>query len=154
MRWMSRLFLLSALAYLLLGLLLQAAQLTDLWLGLNPLAYTATNIVLQVLLVGWLTQAAIGLTYRVVITRPRAGAVAWACLNLGLIAALVGQPLLVLTGGGPTGALVMAAGLLQVAGGTAFAVDLLAALRGAGKTPNDDGTRTALSHRGADTTPQ
>ena len=140
MRWMSRLFLLSALAYLLLGLLLQAVQLTDLWLGLNPLAYTVMNMVLQVLLVGWLTQAAIGLTYRVVITRPRAGTVAWGCLNLGLIAALVGQPLLMLTGGGPTGELVMAAGLLQVAGGTAFAVDLLAALRGTGKTLNDDGT--------------
>jgi len=129
-RSVSRLFLVSAAAYLLLGLALQAGQLTDLWLGLNPLAYTATSVIAQVLLIGWLSQAAMGLLYGSVIVLQRAGMAAWGCLNLGLIATVAGQPLLALTGSGLAGGVLAIGGLLQLAGGALFAADLLEARRG------------------------
>ena len=59
----ARWFLITALVYLGLGLALNAAGLADVWLGFNPLAYTAVGSTLQALLVGWLSQAVMGLLY-------------------------------------------------------------------------------------------
>jgi len=134
-------------AYLLLGLVLSAAQLTDMWLGFNPLIYTSTSVIVQVLLVGWLSQAVIGLLYGGTVSPPRAATAAWGCLNLGLVAAIVGQPLLALTGSDLAGGLLAAGGLLQLAGGilsiTDLAPVLLAGNKSTSRTPNHNGDDTA-----------
>jgi hypothetical protein len=57
----AKLFLVTALVYLGLGLVLHAITMFDVWLGFNPLAYTSMNSTMQMLLVGWLTQSAMGL---------------------------------------------------------------------------------------------
>lgn len=124
-------FLVAALVYLLLGLMVQTVHMADLTLGLSPLNHTTTSLVLQLLLVGWLTQAVVGMLYGGVIKSPRASTAVWWCLNLGLVAAIVGQPLLVLTGNRVGGALLLGGGLLQMAGGAAFAADVAATLRSA-----------------------
>ncbi len=122
----GRIFLASAAVNLVLGLTLQAAHMADLWMGLNPLAYTSDRVIAQVLLVGWLSQAVIGLLYGSVIASPRTGLAAWVCLNLGLIMTVVGQPMLALTGSGLAGGSAVGGGLLQLAGGIFFVADLTA----------------------------
>ncbi len=59
----ARKFFIAALVYLLLGLLAQLVTLFDLWLGFNPLAYTASAATQQILLLGWLTQLGLALIY-------------------------------------------------------------------------------------------
>jgi hypothetical protein len=124
-----RRFLVSAAACLVLGLMLQAANLADLWLGFNPFGYTSANLIAQVLLIGWLSQAVFGLLYYAVVRSSRGEVVVWACLNLGLALALVGQPLMALTGSDLAGGLLAVGGVLQLAGGVVFVVDLVTALR-------------------------
>ena len=132
---------------MLLGLVLLAAQLTDMWLGFNPLIFTSTSVIAQVLLVGWLSQAVIGLLYGGMVASPRAATAAWGCFNLGLVAAIVGQPLLALTGSDLAGGLLAAGGVLQLAGGVLSLVDLapvlLAGDQRTTKTPDHDGDDAA-----------
>ena len=52
----ARWFLTAALAYLGLGLALNAVAMADVWLGFNPLAYTSVGSTIQALLIGWLSQ--------------------------------------------------------------------------------------------------
>ncbi len=125
----ARRFLTTALAYLLLGLALNAAGLADVWLGFNPLAYTAVGATLQALLVGWLSQAAMGLLYDRLVTTPRHAAATWVCLNLGLALSILGQPVLAWTGVGLVGGLVAVGGLLEFAAGAIFAVEAWRALK-------------------------
>jgi hypothetical protein len=56
-------FFIASLIYLVIGLLSQAVAIFDVWLGFNPLAYTAIAATEQILLVGWLTQLALALIY-------------------------------------------------------------------------------------------
>jgi len=126
----ARWFLTTALVYLGLGLALNAAALADVWLGFNPLAYTSVGSTLQALLVGWLSQAVMGLLYDRLIASPRRAAVTWACLNLGLALSILGQPALAWTGAGLLGGLVAVGGLLEFAAGVIFAVEVRQALKG------------------------
>ena len=126
----ARWFLTTALVYLGLGLALNAAGLADVWLGFNPLAYTSVGSTLQELLVGWLSQAVMGLLYDRLVTSPRRASETWVCLNLGLGLTILGQPALAWTGAGLLGGLVAVGGLLEFAAGVYFAVEVWQALKG------------------------
>ena len=125
----ARWFLTTALVYLGLGLALNAAALADVWLGFNPLAYTSVGSTLQALLVGWLSQAVMGLLYDRLVTSPRRASATWICLNLGLGLTILGQPALAWTGAGLLGGLVAVGGLLEFAAGIIFAVEVWQALK-------------------------
>ena len=125
----ARWFLTTALVYLGLGLALNAAALADVWLGFNPLAYTSVGSTLQALLVGWLSQAVMGLLYDRLVTSPRWASATWVCLNLGLGLTILGQPALAWTGAGLIGGLVAAGGLLEFAAGVIFAAEVWQALK-------------------------
>lgn len=125
----AQLFLVTALAYLGLGLILHAIAMFDIWLGFNPLAYTSVGATMQALLIGWLTQSAMALLYQLLVKSPRMVTMVWACLNVGLVLTIVGQPVLALTGNDLVGGLVAMGGLMQVAGGMTFAIELVQALR-------------------------
>ncbi len=126
----ARRFLITALVYLVLGLALNAAALADVWLGFNPLAYTSVGSTLQALLLGWLSQAVMGLLYDRLVTSPRRASATWACLNLGLGLSILGQPVLAWTGVSLVGGLVAAGGLLEFAAGVIFAAEVWQALKG------------------------
>ncbi|UCC86173.1 MAG: hypothetical protein JSV81_15110 [Anaerolineales bacterium] len=125
----AQLFLVTALAYLGLGLILHAIAMFDIWLGFNPLAYTSVGATMQALLIGWLTQSVMALLYQLLVKSPRMVTMVWACLNVGLVLTIVGQPVLALTGNDLVGGLVAMGGLMQVAGGMTFAIELVQALR-------------------------
>lgn len=125
----AQLFLVTALAYLGLGLILHAIAMFDIWLGFNPLAYTSVGATMQTLLIGWLTQSVMALLYQLLVNSPRMVTMVWACLNVGLVLTIVGQPVLALTGNDLVGGLVAMGGLMQVAGGMTFAIELVQALR-------------------------
>ncbi len=125
----AQLFLVTALVYLGLGLVLHAIAMFDVWLGFNPLAYTSVGATMQILLIGWLTQSAMALLYDQVVNSPRLVTMVWACLNVGLVLTIAGQPVLALTGNNLVGGLVAMGGLMQVAGGITFAVEVARAIR-------------------------
>jgi hypothetical protein len=124
-----QLFLITALVYLALGLLLHAVGMFDVWLGFNPLAYTSLGSMMQMLLIGWLTQSTMALLYDRLVGSPRLVTVVWACLNVGLVLTIVGQPLLGLTGSDLVGGLVAMGGLMQLSGGAAFIIEVTRAMR-------------------------
>jgi hypothetical protein len=112
-------FLVASFIYLLLGLVGQAVTVLDAWFGFNPLAYTATTAILQILLVGWLTQAALALIYDRWLVPPEAvemsatsepgaashrtvvaqGQLVFILFNLGLPLVIIGRPGLTIFGG-------------------------------------------------------
>jgi hypothetical protein len=126
-------FFVASLVYLMLGLLAQAIAIFDVWLGFNPLAYTAVAATEQILLVGWLTQLAVTLIYdrwlapaELPVGDPNAQAgianhstsmiVFW-LFNLGLPLVILGQPGLALFGGRWLGPVAAFGGLLQLLAG-------------------------------------
>jgi hypothetical protein len=125
----ARRFLITALVYLGLGLVLQAIGMFDVWLGFNPLSYTSVGSTLQSLLIGWLSQSVIALLYERLIKSPNLATVTWACLNGGLLLTIFGQPVLALTGSDLAGGLVALGGLMQAAGGAAFAFEVAQTMR-------------------------
>jgi hypothetical protein len=125
----AQLFLVTALVYLGLGLILHAIDMFDVWLGFNPLAYTSVGATMQALLIGWLSQSAMALLYDRLVKSPRLVTMAWACLNVGLVLTIVGQPGLALAGRDLVGGLVAMGGLMQAAGGLIFVVEVTRALR-------------------------
>jgi len=127
-----RRFVVSALVYLVFGLAVQAVHMADIWLGISPLVYTPVETVRQMLLTGWLTQVAIGWLYRSVIKLPRALTAVWWCLNVGLIAMIAGQPLLVWAGVRLGGVMLLGGGLLQLAGAIIVVAELVTSSRTAG----------------------
>ena len=124
MSHIARLFLITALVYLGLGLGLHAMAMFDVWLGFNPLAYTSVSSTMQVLLIGWLSQSVMALLYDRLVKSPRLVTMTWACLNVGLVLTIVGQPALALTGSNVVGGLVAMGGLLQTAGGVTFVIEV------------------------------
>jgi hypothetical protein len=111
-------FLSAAVIYLILGLLAQAVTLFDVWLGFNPLAYTAANAVQEMLLLGWLTQLGLALVYDRWLSPPAKSAVIiFALFNIGLPLVLVGQPGLALFGGAWLGLAAALGGMLQFLAG-------------------------------------
>ena len=125
----AQLFLVTALVYLGLGLVTHAVAMFDVWLGFNPLAYTSVGSTTQILLIGWLTQSAMALLYDRLVKAPRMLPIVWACLNVGLVLTVVGQPALALTGNDVVGGLVAVGGLMQVAGGGIFVVEVARGMR-------------------------
>jgi len=125
----ARLFLITALVYLGLGLGLHTVAMFDVWLGFNPLAYTSVSSTMQVLLIGWLSQGVMALLYDRLVKSPRLVAMTWACLNVGLVLTIIGQPALALTGSNVVGGLVAMGGLLQAAGGVTFVIEVARAVK-------------------------
>lgn len=129
-------FFVASLVYLILGLLAQVVAVFDVWLGFNPLAYTAVATTEQILLVGWLTQLAVSLIYDrwlVPAESPaadqnaQAGTADYAVsmivfwlFNLGLPLVIAGQPGLALFGGRWLGPVAAFGGLLQLLAGLVF----------------------------------
>jgi hypothetical protein len=139
----ARRFLTMAAFYFVLGLLLQALNLFDAWLGFNPFAITTGNASRQVWLVGWTSQLGLALIYdRWLPSATKARPVFW-LLNLGLLLSLAGQPgwiliLRLLAGqltqlvnllGQVLGFGSSVGGLLQLAAGGLFAWELGQAIR-------------------------
>jgi hypothetical protein len=84
---------------------------------------------MQMLLIGWLTQSTMTLLYDRLVESPRLVTVVWACLNVGLVLPIVGQPSLALTGSDQVGGLVAMGGLMHLAGGAAFIIEVTRAMR-------------------------
>lgn len=111
----------AALIYLVLGLLAQAVSAFDVWLGFNPLAYTAVAATQQLLLLGWLTQLGLALAYDRWLSPPdKSARLVFILFNIGLPLAIVGQPGLALFGGSWLGVVTGVGGLLQVSAGLVF----------------------------------
>ena len=125
----TQLLLITALVYLGLGLLFHAVAMFDVWLGFNPLTYTSMSSTMQMLLIGWLTQSVMAFLYNWLVRSPRLVTMVWACLNVWLVLTVVGQPVLALTGNDLLGGLVAMGGLMQLAGGVAFIVEVTRAMR-------------------------
>jgi hypothetical protein len=146
----ARKFLVASLIYLVLGLLAQAVAVFDVWLGFNPLAYTAVSATQQLLLLGWLTQLGLALVYNYWFpsitsgpdsqaqaedsssNRPASPAnvqpstqsmVVLVLFNIGLPLVIIGQPGLALLGGDWLGAVAAFGGLLQLFAGLLFVRD-------------------------------
>lgn len=134
-------FFIASLIYLILGLIAQAVAVFDVWLGFNPLAYTAVTATEQILLVGWLTQVALALIYdRWLLPVPepattaqnspfeaqdtKTGMIVLVLFNLGLPLVIAGQPGLAMLGGSWVGAVAALGGLLQLFGGLVFVYDV------------------------------
>ena len=126
----AQLFLITALFYLVLSLALHGVVMFDVWLGFNPLTYTSVSSTMQATLIGWLTQSAMAIVYDRLLRSPRLATLAWACLNVGLVLTVIGQPVLALTGHNLVGGLVAMGGLMQMAGGIAFAIEVARATKG------------------------
>ncbi len=138
-------FFIASLIYLVFGLLSQAVAVFDVWLGFNPLAYTAITATEQILLVGWLTQLALALIYDhwlspiqnqkpilpvlsetegPKIQNPKSPMVIFLLFNIGLPLVIIGQPGLALFGGRWLGAAAAFGGLLQLFAGLLFVYDV------------------------------
>jgi hypothetical protein len=126
-------FLISSLIYFVLGLLAQAVNVFDIWLGFNPLAYTAVTATMQLLLVGWLTQLGLALIYTGRLAtipqnedsvrgtnQEKWSMVVFILFNLGLPLAILGQPGLMIFGGWWLGAVAAFGALLQLFAGLVF----------------------------------
>lgn len=130
----ARRFLITSLVYLLLGLVAQLITIFDVWLGFNPLAYTAIAATTQIFIFGWLTQVGLALVYdrwlesqqiKTVpsspISRPSLSAkLVFSLFNLGFPLALLGQPGLILWGGTWLGTLAVLGGIVQLLAGLIF----------------------------------
>lgn len=118
-------FLIAAAVYLVAGLLAQTVTVFDVWLGFNPLAYTAVAATTQLLLIGWLTQLGLALVYARWQPEPDSlkNAV-FILLNAGLPMTVLGQPGLALFGGHALGAVAAFGSLLQLSAGILFVYSL------------------------------
>jgi hypothetical protein len=129
-------FFVASLAYLILGLLAQVVAVFDVWLGFNPLAYTAVAATEQILLIGWLTQLAAAFIYdrwlapaelpagdprvQTGIADHSTSMIVFWLFNLGLPLVIIGQPGLALFGGRWLGPVAAFGGLLQLLAGLVF----------------------------------
>ena len=113
-------FFVASLIYFVLGLLAQTLAVLDVWLGLNPFAYTAVTATEQIFLVGWLTQLALALIYDRWLPGASYGTVVFVLLNLGLPLVIVGQPGVAVWGGVWIGVLAGLGALLQLFAGIIF----------------------------------
>jgi hypothetical protein len=128
----ARLFIKTALVYLVAGLFLGSLLSLDTWLGLSPVIYPWRQAFLHILLVGWCSQFMIGLAYWKLWAKAP-GKTAWLVyggLNAGLILRLVAEPLYAFRGGELLGVLVALSGLLQLAGALIFVVTTWGQVRG------------------------
>lgn len=146
-------FLAAALIYLALGLLAQTVSVLDVWLGFNPLAYTAATATQQLFLLGWLTQLGMALVYdrwlqgleigdsgsiqnrksKIENTqralRPKSFLWVFILFNIGLPLVIAAQPGLALFGGAWLGPVAAIGALLQLIAGLLFVKQAWSALK-------------------------
>lgn len=138
----ARKFLQASLVYFALGLTAQVVAGFDLWLGFNPLAYTALVAIEKLLLLGWLTQLGLALVYdRWLQPSPalpleafssRKELAVFTLFNLGLPLVILGQPGLAIFAGSWLGLLAALGSLLQLLAGAIFLGEAWGRLRRAG----------------------
>jgi hypothetical protein len=124
----ARKFFKASLVYFILGLVAQVVAGFDLWLGFNPLAYTAIVAIEKILFLGWLTQLSLALVYDRWLQPPRPLAaplskielVLFTLFNLGLPLVILGQPGLAMLAGAWVGPLAALGSLLQLLAGLIF----------------------------------
>lgn len=122
---LSRYFIKTGLVYLILALLIGLFQAANSWLKWNPLLGAVFPTYLHMLVVGWATQLIFGVAYwmfpKFSKGRPRRNeTVGWAvyiALNIGLIARVIGEPLLSLRPDWNTGWLLAVSALSQLGAG-------------------------------------
>lgn len=146
-------FLVAALIYLALGLLAQAISVLDVWLGFNPLAYTAATAMQQLFLLGWLTQLGMAVVYDRWLQkletgdsgsiqnpkseiqntqralRPKSVLMVFILFNIGLPLVVAAQPGLALFGGAWLGPVAVVGALLQLIAGLLFVKQAWSALK-------------------------
>lgn len=120
----SRLFIRASLVYMVIGFALLAGAMLDLWLGFNPLAYTAMGGTMLSLVVGWLGQCAMGVLYGLRAEPPRRHLLTFVLVNVGLPVVILGQPVLAIRGGTAAGVVVAVGGLALLVGALNFASEI------------------------------
>ena len=124
----ARKFFKASLVYFILGLVVQAVAGFDLWLGFNPLAYTAIVAIEKILFLGWLTQLGLALVYdrwlrsSFPLEAPpsKTELALFTLFNLGLPLVIVGQPGLAMLAGAWVGPLAALGSLLLLLAGLIF----------------------------------
>lgn len=122
---LSRYFIKTGLIYLLLGLLVGLLQAANTWLKINPLLNAVFPTYLHMLVVGWVTQLIFGVAYwmfpKFSKEQPRRnermGWAVYGLLNIGLIARVIGEPLLSLRPDWDTGWLLVVSAVTQFGAG-------------------------------------
>jgi len=137
---LARLYVRTAFVHLIGGFLLLALIALNDWLRISRWLGVATITQLHLLMVGWITQLAIGVAYWMF---PRllkknnpnphgSDALAWAvyiCLNAGLVLRLAAEPFFRMTGQSWLAALVALSGVLQAAAAVGFGLLIWARIR-------------------------
>jgi hypothetical protein len=124
----ARKFFKASLVYFILGLTVQMVAGFDLWLGFNPLAYTAIVAIEKILLLGWLAQLGLALVYDrwlqpslpLEVPLSKTELAVFALFNLGLPLVILGQPGLAMLAGAWVGFLAALGSLLQFLAGLIF----------------------------------
>jgi len=135
-----RLYIRTSFVYLIAGLLLLALMTLDGWLQIGRWFRVAGASQVHLLVVGWITQLAIGVAYwmfprflKADNPRPRGSdTLAWAvyvCLNAGLVLRLAAEPFHLMTGQSWLAALVALSGVLQAAAAAGFGLLIWARIR-------------------------
>jgi len=122
---LAKRFFIASLIYFIIGLLAQTVAGFDVWLGFNPLAYTAVDAATHIFLVGWLTQLALAFIYErwlgpVENLQTTAGMAILVLLNVGIPLTVLGRPGLAAWGGDWLGAAAALGAFLQLAAGVIF----------------------------------
>ena len=134
----ARKFFKASLVYFGLGLMAQVVAGFDLWLGFNPLAYTAIVAIEKILLLGWLTQLGLALVYDRWLQPSlppeaplsKTELALFTLFNLGLPLVILGQPGLAMLAGAWVGLLAALGSLLQLLAGLIFLGEVWVWLRG------------------------
>jgi hypothetical protein len=137
---LARLYIRTAFIYFIAGFLLMALIALDGWLQISRWLGVAYITQLHLLVVGWITQLAIGVAYwmfprlvKKANPNPRGSdALAWTvyvCLNAGLVLRLATEPAYRLSSQSWLAALVALSGVLQAAAAVGFGVLIWARVR-------------------------
>jgi hypothetical protein len=128
---LARIYVKAAFLYLMVAFVLGALMMLDQWLGFGRWLKTVYLSQLHLLVVGWITQLAIGVAYwifprflKAQDPRPRGSdALAWAvflCLNAGLLLRFLFEPFYLMGPSPRLAALIALSGVLQAAAAVGF----------------------------------
>ena len=136
----ARSFVKASFVYFIVAFLLGALMMLDQWLGFSRWLRVVYVSQLHLLVVGWITQLAIGVAYwmfprlrREQSAQPRGSdALAWAvliCLNVGLLLRFLFEPFYRMGGGSSLAILLALSGILQAVAAIAFGLLMWARIR-------------------------